>query len=401
LFDSSKKFRITAIVPRFSKEILGGAEKHAYDILKILPDDYSIRVLTTTAKDYVTWKNEYKSEIIIDENLTIERFDSSKSRDIVKFNKLTDDLKNKFPHQTDKDEEDWLIEQGPFCPKLLTRLKEIDSSTDIFIFFSYLYFPILKGLELFSKKSIFIPMFHDEFPIKLRLYKQFYNDEINYVFNTPEELSLFKTNFSFTPSKKSIVGTYVDFENFSSNNDFNIKNFNSEKNAIAIGRMDIGKGFYDLVQLFQEWTLKNQLGWKLNIIGSNPSALIQKFESDSIHFLGSVSEKDKFTIISNSKFLINPSSMESFSIVIMEAWSHKKPILVNAKSEVLVGHCKRSNGGLWYEDYESFEATMNLLTTDANLQKHLGENGNKYVTSNFSKEVVRKKWKKILENILE
>ncbi len=165
--------------------------------------------------------------------------------------------------------------------------------------------------------------------------------------------------------------------------------------------MDIGKGFYDLVQLFQEWTLKNQLGWKLNIIGSNPPKLIQKFESDSIHFLGSVSEKDKFTIISNSNFLINPSSMESFSIVIMEAWSHKKPILVNAKSEVLVGHCKRSNGGLWYEDYESFEATMNLLTTDANLQKHLGENGNKYVTSNFSKEVVRKKWKKILENILE
>jgi glycosyltransferase involved in cell wall biosynthesis len=44
---------------------------------------------------------------------------------------------------------------------------------------------------------------------------------------------------------------------------------------------------------------------------------------------------------------------------------------------------------------------MNLLTSEPNLQKHLGENGNKYVTSNFSKEVVRKKWKKILENILE
>jgi glycosyltransferase involved in cell wall biosynthesis len=106
-------------------------------------------------------------------------------------------------------------------------------------------------------------------------------------------------------------------------------------------------------------------------------------------------------MISNSNSLINPSAMESFSIVIMEAWSQKKPILVNGKSEVLLGHCKRSNGGLWYKDYDSFEATMNLLTSEPNLQKHLGENGNKYVKSNFSKEVVRKKWTKILENILE
>ncbi|CAN5744993.1 hypothetical protein BH20VER1_BH20VER1_21090 [soil metagenome] len=46
-------------------------------------------------------------------------------------------------------------------------------------------------------------------------------------------------------------------------------------------------------------------------------------------------------------WLLMPSYFESLSIVLLETWAVGRPAIVNAKAEVLKGHCARSNGGLW------------------------------------------------------
>lgn len=49
--------------------------------------------------------------------------------------------------------------------------------------------------------------------------------------------------------------------------------------------------------------------------------------------------------------LVLPSKFESLSIVVLEAFSLKIPVLVNSACEVLKSHCIKSQGGLYYRKY--------------------------------------------------
>jgi len=104
--------------------------------------------------------------------------------------------------------------------------------------------------------------------------------------------------------------------------------------------------------------------------------------------LGFVSEEDKFAGIMGSKFVINPSRYESLSIILLEAFLCKKVVLVNGLSEVLKGHCLKSNGGLWYENEDDFLEAFNLLENDCLLREKLAVNGYEYVTNNYRWELV-------------
>lgn len=73
----------------------------------------------------------------------------------------------------------------------------------------------------------------------------------------------------------------------------------------------------------------------------------------------------------------------------MEAWLKEKPVLVNARSDVLKGHCIRSNGGLFYSDRKSFFATLNFILDHPIESIEMGKNGKKYVEQNFNPKIVK------------
>ena len=60
------------------------------------------------------------------------------------------------------------------------------------------------------------------------------------------------------------------------------------------------------------------------------------------------------TRIAAAELLIMPSYFESLSMVALEAWALGKPVLANGRCDVLKGQCIRSNGGLYYDNFEEF-----------------------------------------------
>ena len=59
-----------------------------------------------------------------------------------------------------------------------------------------------------------------------------------------------------------------------------------------------------------------------------------------------------------------PSPYESLSLLALEAFAVGTPILANARSEVLVDHCQKSNAGLYYADRDEFVEALKLLVGD-------------------------------------
>ena len=378
--------KICLVTPIFSSQAFGGAERHAWEIAHLLSEDFEVHIVTTTALDYRTWKNFYKAGIENINNLYIYRFPVEKQRSLF-FPYFHKKILKINLNLSDKEFEKWLKLQGPYCPDLVEFLKvNIKNYYKVF-YFTYLYYPVVNSLPIDKKKSICILTLHDEPMAYFPQFKKLFTNEITYCFNTPEEKKLFEKIYDFTPSKYSIVGMHLDYLKPA-------KSIARKKPyVIYIGRIDAGKGILELISLFEEWLDYSQADLELLLIGFGK---LPKLENSKIFQLGYIDEEEKAGYLEGAEFLINPSQVESFSIVIMEAWLKEKAVLVNAKSEIMKNHCIRSNGGLYYYDKLSFFRTMDYLLENPLKRKIMGQNGKRYVELNYNKERIQNKLKNLI-----
>jgi glycosyltransferase involved in cell wall biosynthesis len=72
---------------------------------------------------------------------------------------------------------------------------------------------------------------------------------------------------------------------------------------------------------------------------------------------------------------------------------------VNARSAVLVEHCVRSNGGLYYANRDEFVACLTLLMREAPLREALGRNGREYIRKHYRWDVVLAKFERLFATI--
>ncbi len=89
--------------------------------------------------------------------------------------------------------------------------------------------------------------------------------------------------------------------------------------------------------------------------------------------------------------MVVPSPHESLSLLALESFSVGTPILANARSEVLVDHCLKSNAGLFYADQDEFTEALKLLLSDDRLRAGMGKNGRTYIKQNYRWDVIMQK----------
>ena len=151
---------------------------------------------------------------------------------------------------------------------------------------------------------------------------------------------------------------------------------------------DGGKGLEELFRYFtfykSEYPATGNM--QLVLIGK----LGMKLPDDpSIRYVGFVDEAEKLSAMAGAVAVLQPSKMESLSIVTLEALSVGTPVVVNGASRVLADHCRKSNAGFYYGDFEEFEEILTLLLNDRNLPRALGKNGQRYIKENYG-------WQKLL-----
>ncbi len=122
-------------------------------------------------------------------------------------------------------------------------------------------------------------------------------------------------------------------------------------------------------------------------------------EEPYVRFAGLLSDRERLEALEAATVVICPSPYESLSLLALEALAVGTPVLVNARSAVLVEHCVRSNGGLYYADGDEFAECLTLLIRDTRLRTALGRNGRDYIRRNYRWDIVLGKYERIFAKV--
>lgn len=378
--------KIAIINQRYGVEVNGGSEYYTRVLAEKLADYYEIDVLTTKAKSYATWENEYECDEEIINKVKVKRFESVQKRKVWK-QKFLGKLITFFHINTERISRRWVEAQGPVSPELIEYIRQNRDNYDCFIFVTYLYYPTVMGLPLVKDKAILIPTAHDEFCIYFKIYERLFGMAERLVYLTEEEKKFTEKMFDNGNAQSIVAAVGVDIPQDVSGERFRRKFGITGDYIIYAGRVDSNKGCGEMQKFFEKYvedTGNPEL--KLVILG-------QKFmeidEHNQICYLGFVSEEDKFDGISGAKVLWMPSQFESLSIAVLESMALYKPVIVNGKCEVLKGHCTKSGGGVCYEDYEQFLEGMNKLYSDEYAE--MCEKARAYICQNYSWDIIIQK----------
>ncbi len=134
------------------------------------------------------------------------------------------------------------------------------------------------------------------------------------------------------------------------------------------GRIDAGKGCEELIEYFSSYVQEGGDA-TLALMGVK---LMPLPEEPFIRFAGRLSDSERLHALEAATVVVVPSPYESLSLLALESFAVGTPILANARSEVLVDHCHKSNAGLYYADRDEFMECLKLLIADPHLRGSMG-----------------------------
>jgi len=380
---------IAIVVQRYGVDLVGGSETLAREYAeRLLSRDCDVTVYTTTARDYVTWRSEMEPGESMERGVRVKRFAPVRERDLKAFNALAEPMYARAT--TVEDERAFLEAQGPFVPDLITALEADASRYDAILFFTYLYYPSVRGIETAGAHSVFIPTAHDEPPLRFAVFRKAFEAARAFAFCSEPEMKLAASRFDIARASKDVVGIGVDEPPPPDVEEFRIVRGIERPYILYAGRIDAGKGCDEMLRFYERA--------QAEIMGCPDLFLVGKLAMElpsipRLRHLGFVPETEKLAAMAGAEALICPSPYESLSITLLEAMSLGTPVLASSRSDVLVDHCLKSDAGLAYGSTEEFVESLRRLVLDEPLRRKLGANGRRYALNQFS-------WSNVLDRLM-
>jgi len=386
--------KLAIVVQRYGADINGGAELHARYVAERLARHASVEVLTTCARDYVTWKNERPAGVERVNGIAVRRFPVAHER-------RPDDFGRRSVRVFDKthsiaDELGWLESEGPASPALVKYVERAAPEFDFVVLFSARYYHTWHLARRIPDKAVIVPTAERDPAIALSIFGPAFRGVRALMYNSAEERAMINAASGNASVPGVVVGVGSDVPDRTDPSRVRRKFRLRRPFAIYIGRIDENKGCNELFAHFQRYAAAFPRGLDLALVGS---AIIDVPKHPRIHHLGFLDDRDKFDVLAAADLLIMPSYFESLSMVALEAWALGKPVLANGRCDVLKGQCIRSNAGLYYESYEEFVEALYSLESNGPLNARLGRNGREFFRQHYAWPVIERKYLEMFERL--
>jgi glycosyltransferase involved in cell wall biosynthesis len=372
--------KLAVVTPRYGDEIPGGAETAARLLATRLATrpDFDVVVLTTCALDASTWADHYPAGASEVGGVRVHRFGVERHR-AADFDASTDLVVRRGRRVTDAQQQEWIQKQGPVAPGLIEAIAQCDA--DAIAFHPFLYHPTVAALPRVADRAILHPAAHDEPMLRLPIYRSVFGAAAGLAYWSDPERHLVEQRFAVASKPAVVVGLGVDSGEGSAAAAHRELGLDDRPYLLCLGRVDDGKGARLLAECFANY--KSRRAGPLQLIFAGPVVNPPPAHRD-ITTVGAVSDAVKWGLLRGAQALVSPSAFESFSIVLMEAWSVGTPALVNSRCAVTVDHARRSGGAVAFAGYAELEVELDRLNGSPALRAALGRAGKTYVDQYYT-----------------
>jgi len=165
----------------------------------------------------------------------------------------------------------------------------------------------------------------------------------------------------------------------------------SRKVLLYLGRLHPKKGLSILLRGWKEAS-KHEKGWVLVIAGWDQGGhrgeleqLVRELKiTDSVQFAGPLFGEERETAYQNANAFILPSLSEGQPLVVLEAWSHARAVLMTPECNLPEGFQKRAAIRMNTTVEGAAEGLRRLFALDGPALQEMGRRGRDLVIANFS-----------------
>ncbi|MGD0882106.1 MAG: glycosyltransferase family 4 protein [Acidimicrobiales bacterium] len=388
--------KLAFVTPRYGSEVIGGAETAARMLAErlCLRAGWQVEVLTSCALDHLTWENTEPEGTTVIDGVTVRRFPTASPRTLDYF-ALDGELRVAPETATLSETRQWVSLNGPMCPGLVDAVA--DSDADVIACYPYLFATTVDAIAVANAPVVLHPAAHDEPALYFSAFRRSFRDIDGFVYHTRAERALMEDVFKVAARPQVVLGLGVNAPAGAGRRGGEVLGIGDRPYLCYLGRVDEHKGCGMLADYFAEYKERHPGDLAMAFVGPVSA---KAPDHPDIVVTGTVSEADKWDILADAQVMVNPSAYESFSLVVLEAWTLGVPVLVNGSCAATMEHCRHSGGGLWFDSYRSFEATVERLSGDPGLRTALGEAGRRYTARNFSWPSIIDRYTSFLEGVV-
>jgi len=186
------------------------------------------------------------------------------------------------------------------------------------------------------------PAAHDEPALYLPIFRGTYTNADAICYHTIAERRLVQRIHPVADRPQIVLGLGVSDPAGNGRRGGAVLGIGERPYVVSVGRVDSHKGSVMLASFFATYKERHPGPLCLALVGP-VSAEIP--EHPDIVVTGILDEGDKWDVVRDAKVSISPSALESFSLVVLEAWQESLPVMVNAACDPTREHCERSGGG--------------------------------------------------------
>lgn len=353
---------IALVIPWFGRDLKGGAEQLAWQIAtRLAARGHSVEVLTTCCRSFFDdWANNgLPAGETVEEGITLRRF-PVECRDHSSFERLNAELLALPPDRllpgVSPVQHDWAAiwtRQNILSSALESALIRRKNHYQAFIFLPYLYGVILRGLPLVADRAWLQPCLHDEAYAYLPDVAHLFYQARGLLFNSAGEMQLAAQLYGpMIWGKGAVVGAGIELETLVADHQADLPPALVQRRyVLCLGRRDAGKGVDRLIAAFQVFRQSHPAS-DLHLALAGPGEGHYDDPAHGVIDLGLVSEAEKAALIQGCLALCQPSTNESFSRVLFEAWACGRPVMAHRDCLATAMAVQASQGG-WIAGIEA------------------------------------------------
>jgi glycosyltransferase involved in cell wall biosynthesis len=388
--------KVAFVTPRYGPQVMGGAETAARQLAEhlVAQTDWDAEAYSTCALDPHTWNDELPPGDSVINDVPVHRYASDHGR-LPDFYGLDGRIRLAPRLATRSQGSRWVEYNGPVSSQLVDAVCGADA--DVIAFYPYLYHPTVAAIGRVKVPAVLHPAAHDEPALYLPVFRGTFGDADAFCFHTAAERELVEHTYPVAERPQIVLGLGVGESAGAGRRGGDILGLGDRPYLVSVGRVDEHKGSKMLAAYFATYKERHPGPLALALVG--PVSFDVEPHPDLV-VTGTVDEGDKWDIVRDAQVAISPSALESFSLVVLEAWVDRVPVVVNGTCGPTREHCERSGGGLWFTSYPEFEAVIDRLVRDADLRALLGQRGRDYVDRYYEWPVLIPRYVEFLESVV-